>query len=167
MCVQNCLVTIEKRSHSFPSRTGQWNASSPMIVRVRSCESRALPGFLSYLPPWVQLCNCRVVFWSLSQAILLSPNQKWLGLLYFYIPKNYYLLMCVIGQEHRSKPVIGWLSGENHVNSKPGYKYCHIIIAGHPKPELFAASTRVWDPCPNLFIYHVLLFKEFKPRQDF
>lgn len=40
-----CLMTIERWSHSFPFRTGQWNTLSPMIVGCISSESRTLSGF--------------------------------------------------------------------------------------------------------------------------
>ena len=39
-----CLMTIERWSHSFPFRTGQWNTLSPMIVGCISSESRTSSG---------------------------------------------------------------------------------------------------------------------------
>src|SRR5690606_38634497 len=49
------LVAIAKRSHPFPSRTRKLSSSAPMVVRVRPCESRTLPGFYIIIGGLAQL----------------------------------------------------------------------------------------------------------------
>ena len=60
----NFLVTMEKRKHTFPSRTRQWNASSPMVLRlVRGRVGRCQVFFCPFH------CSCSVH--HILKAILL------------------------------------------------------------------------------------------------
>ena len=82
-----CLMTIERWSHSFPFRTGQWNTLSPMIVGCISSESRTSsgspfqnPGFersrgFCYLWKGCFSCSSFLIFFQLAEKTDLT---KWI-----------------------------------------------------------------------------------------
>ena len=77
-----CLMTIATWYHSFPSRTGQWNASAPMIVRIARVKVGHRQAFTASKGParksWA-FCFC-----GLKSPLTKGCNHPWRKIDGFY-----------------------------------------------------------------------------------